>query len=126
MTAAKSAPFPFNLLPIGKAVALGAQQLTAVKGQAHDGLTNVPSTGTYLLEKGERVVGNRLNADLQGFLASQAATREGGTNRVTNSPTINLTINGDASDDAVASNRGALEGMIRDIFADYAMDAPFG
>ncbi len=130
MVAAKSAPFPANLLPIGKAVALGAKQLSAVKGQAHDGINNIPSTGTYLLEKGERVVDSRLNTDLTGYLKAQRALN--GTNSapnsnhtVNNSPVLNLSFSGDVSSDAVRSNRGEIESMIREVFADHAMVAPF-
>ena len=39
-------------------------QIQSVQGQFHDGIDNVPNTGTYLLEQGERVVDNRLNKDL--------------------------------------------------------------
>lgn len=121
--------FPMGV-PYAAALAAGAaKQISIIKGQAHDGLTNVPSTGTYLLEKGERVVGRRLNADLQNFLSVQNGAGDSNTvsnsSSVTNSPTINLTINGDAREDAVHSNRGALESMIRDVFADYAMEPPF-
>ncbi|WP_417462859.1 hypothetical protein [Kordiimonas sp.] len=129
--AVASAPFPLNVPAIAFAAATGAAQLAAVKGQAHDGLDKVPSTGTYLLEKGERVVDKRLNADLSNFLNVQGGG--GGLTSVTNqthapviSPNINLTLNGDVQPDAVHGNRGALESMIRGIFADYAMEAPFG
>jgi len=121
--------FPGGVPYAAAMAAVGAKQISIIKGQAHDGLTNVPSTGTYLLEKGERVVGSRLNADLQGFLSAQNTggdtSNVSNSSSVTNSPTINMTINGDAKEDAVHSNRGALESMIRDVFADYAMEPPF-
>jgi len=134
MVAAKSAPLPFNLPAIAQAVALGAAQLGTVKGQAHDGINNIPSTGTYLLERGERVVDSRLNTDLSGFLNAQNGaartsnnvTSDNRSSSVTNAPVINLSIGSDADENAVSSNRGAAETMIREIFADYAMDAPFG
>jgi len=50
------------------------QQLASikqVKGQFHDGINNVPSTGTYLLEQGERVVDKRLNQDLTNYLSGE-------------------------------------------------------
>ncbi len=144
MVAAKSAPLPFNLPAIAQAVALGAAQLGTVKGQAHDGINNIPSTGTYLLERGERVVDSRLNTDLTGFLKGQTA---GGNNTnstnidrrvdnsrinnrsqassVTNAPVINVSVGAGADENAVSNNRGAMETMIREIFADYAMEAPF-
>lgn len=41
---------------------------TEYSGQAHDGLDNVPKTGTYLLEGGERVVKKEDNRKLEQFL----------------------------------------------------------
>ena len=38
---------------------------------AHDGIDNIPKEGTWLLDKGERVVDSRTNADLTNYLASQ-------------------------------------------------------
>ncbi|QIQ21022.1 hypothetical protein [Zophobihabitans entericus] len=45
-----------------------------LSGQAHDGIDYIPREGTWLLDKGERVVDARTNADLKSFLdsASQA------------------------------------------------------
>ena len=37
-------------------------------GMAHDGIGYVPKEGTWLLDKGERVVDSRTNADLKAFL----------------------------------------------------------
>jgi len=140
VTASKSTAFPFNLPAIAIAKALGAAQLSTVKGQAHDGIKSIPSTGTYLLEQGERVVDNRLNGDLSEFLkvqnavasrqnivSAQGADSFRNDNRsVTNAPVINLSFGSDTDENTVANNRGAVETMIREIFADYAMDAPFG
>ncbi len=137
MKAAASKPFPANLIPIAKATATGAASLATVKGQAHDGLDRIPSTGTYLLEKGERVVGSSLNRDLSDFLrfqqssvvqAGMATNSSGsgaGSQTINQSPSVNLTINGDPDPDAVRSNRGALESMIREIYADNALASPF-
>jgi hypothetical protein len=129
--AVASAPFPANLPAIAFATVTGAAQLAAIKGQAHDGINNIPSTGTYLLEKGERVVDKRLNADLTQFLATGrggARSVAGLSNTTTNThaPSIHLSIGPDTPPDAVHRNRGALESMIREIFADYALEAPFG
>lgn len=131
MTAAKAKPFPFNLPAIGFAVATGVKQIAAAN-QAHAGLDKVPATATYLLEKGERVIGKRLNEDLSSFLN---ASNEGGVGgSISNSvsrtntfnPTINLNVGDGASDSAVFGNRGAVETMIREIYADYALQSPFG
>jgi len=136
ITSALAGPpnFPFNFAVAATIAARGAAQLGKVKGQAHDGINNIPSTGTYLLERGERVVDSRLNTDLSGFLKAQngaagtsnSIANNTQTSSVTNAPVINLTIGSDADENAVSSNRGAMETMIREIFADYAMDAPFG
>lgn len=40
-------------------------------GMAHDGIDNIPKEGTWLLDKGERVVDSRTNADLKEYLANQ-------------------------------------------------------
>ncbi len=118
-------PWPLNIAQAALVAATGAQQIAAIKGQAHDGLDKVPSTGTYLLEKGERVVDKRLNRDLSTYLKGAQTTVNSHENSVTNSPSVNLTINGNAPADSVEKNRGALESMIRDIFADHALAAPF-
>lgn len=57
------------------AVALGIANVNKIKstqfqGQAHDGMTNVPSEGTYLLDKGERVLSPSQNNDLTKFLSN--------------------------------------------------------
>lgn len=40
-----------------------------IDGMAHDGIDNIPKEGTWLLDKGERVVDSRTNADLKGMIA---------------------------------------------------------
>lgn len=40
-----------------------------IQGMAHDGIDNIPKEGTWLLDKGERVVDSRTNADLKEYLA---------------------------------------------------------
>lgn len=135
----KKLGFPAAIPPAAALAAAAAKQIATIKGQAHEGLDKVPSSGTYLLEKGERVVGKRLNQDLSNFLGATAGTDTGGGfaagNGVTNfgrsttssnfNPTINLSFGSDASPDAVSSNRGAIETMIREIYADYAQVSPF-
>src|SRR5690606_34184919 len=41
-----------------------------IAGMAHDGIDNIPKEGTWLLDKGERVVDSRTNADLKNFIAN--------------------------------------------------------
>ncbi len=40
-----------------------------IQGMAHDGIDNIPKEGTWLLDKGERVVDSRTNSDLKDYLA---------------------------------------------------------
>jgi len=47
---------------------VGVIASTALTGMAHDGIDNVPKEGTWLLQKGERVIDSRTNVDLKNFL----------------------------------------------------------
>lgn len=117
-------PFPANIMAGVKTAAAGAIQLNKVKGQFHDGIDNVPNTGTYLLEQGERVVDKRLNKDMSSFLANQNS----GNASVTNSPTLNFNVTGGDADNVEAmlmNHRGKFEGMIRDIYNESAQNSPF-
>jgi len=99
-------------------------KVAALSGQAHDGIDNVPSTGTYLLESGERVVDKRLNKDMSQFLANQNSSN----NNITNNPTLNFNVNGSDADNVEAmirNNRGQFEGMIREIYNESAQNSPF-
>lgn len=48
---------------------IGAQTAVGLSGMAHDGIDSIPKEGTWLLDKGERVVDRRTNEDLKQFLA---------------------------------------------------------
>lgn len=54
----------------------------SIDGMAHDGIDNIPKEGTWLLDKGERVVDSRTNADLKNMIAN-------GSN---GSPQININV----------------------------------
>src|SRR5699024_8364368 len=43
---------------------------TNLQGMAHDGMNYIPEDGTWLLQKGERVIDSRTNADLKEYLSS--------------------------------------------------------
>ena len=96
----------------------GAVQLATVKGQFHSGIDRVPSSGTYLLEQGERVVDKRLNEDLKQYLTNQNST----TN---NSANVSMNFGNNTDPDAVYNNHSAIEQTIRDVFAEHALVAPF-
>lgn len=123
MKAWNSAPFPANL----PAVALTAAQTglllrDIMKGQAHDGMDSLPSTGTYMLERGERVVSSRVNRDLTQFLAE---SNRGGMQ----SAPLTLQINGVADPDlvftALEQRRGELTDMIRSISDEHLVAPSF-
>ncbi|UAN44275.1 hypothetical protein KGP17_17635 [Serratia sp. JSRIV001] len=62
-------PIGIAMAATSYASAIGqVMQMKSVQGQFHDGIDDVPNTGTYLLEGGERVVDKRLNQDLKDFL----------------------------------------------------------
>ncbi|WP_047244127.1 tape measure protein [Chromobacterium subtsugae] len=72
-TAAASAPWPANIGAMSSVVSATAGLVSTIastnlSGMAHDGIDNVPREGTWLLDKGERVVDRRTNGDLKDFL----------------------------------------------------------
>lgn len=94
----------------------------SLTGMAHDGIDSVPREGTYLLDKGERVVDSRLNGDLKQFLGNSNQSQ------VTNNPTLNFNVNGSDAENVEAmlrNNRGQFEGMIREIYNESAQNSPF-
>ncbi|MGG5932674.1 hypothetical protein [Salmonella enterica] len=63
---------------------------------AHDGIDHVPREGTWLLDKGERVVDRRTNADLKAYLANkQKGSR---VNNVVVNSNSSLTVNNNGQD----------------------------
>lgn len=48
-----------------------------LSGMAHSGIDSIPREGTWLLDKGERVVDARTNADLKNFLQSSGQSSSG-------------------------------------------------
>ena len=51
--------------------ALATISSVSLQGMAHDGIDSVPKEGTWLLDRGERVVDSRTNSDLKGYLADR-------------------------------------------------------
>lgn len=92
--ASTSQPFPANLAAMASVAAATASIIstitsTGIQGQAHDGLMSVPQTGTYLLEKGERVTTEKTSAKLDRTLEEVRANQSGGMGSVTNMRIIN-------------------------------------
>ena len=70
------APYPLNMTLAPVALGMGMANVgmiaaQTISGMAHDGIDNIPKEGTWLLDKGERVVDSRTNADLKGMIANQ-------------------------------------------------------
>ncbi len=85
---------------------------SALHGQAHDGIDSVPETGTWLLQKGERVTTAKTSAKLDATLDRVANQSTGGG--AIYAPNISIPINGNPSDATIALVRkAAAEGAER-------------
>lgn len=102
LTLAQKTMYSNLILGMGYAnVGLIAGQTIA--GMAHDGIDNIPKEGTWLLDKGERVVDSRTNSDLKDFIAN------GGS-----APNVNVyTLPGETAD--ISWDNGQLDVRIRKI-----------
>lgn len=66
-------PFPMNIGAMASVAAATANIVTSIQsikmaGQAHDGIDYVPKEGTWLLDKGERVLSPKQNSDLTNYM----------------------------------------------------------
>lgn len=101
-----SAPFPYNLPAVASATMETGLLQAAVSalspaGMAHDGIDNIPKEGTWLLDKGERVVDSRTNSDLKNYL-NEARSNSSGAKITVNNNTgaqVNARQNPDGSVD---------------------------
>ncbi|EOH1988422.1 phage tail tape measure protein [Campylobacter jejuni] len=92
-----------KLAAAGMAVAKGGQFVTMINaikspaiGQAHDGIMSVPKSGTWNLEKGERVLPKHTAAAMDKTLANA-----NGNNNVS----VNVVVNADGSSDVQANTQ---------------------
>ncbi len=81
---ASAVPFPANLAAMASVAAATAGivsniQAVSIAGMAHDGIDSVPQEGTWLLDKGERVLTSPQADNLDAFLARQEAGGGSGT-----------------------------------------------
>lgn len=79
-----------------------------VVGMAHDGIDNIPSEGTWLLDKGERVVDSRTNADLKDYL-KQSKGSAGGINIVINNNVAGVDVQASTTTDSSGAAQLTLE-----------------
>ncbi|HCI5762625.1 TPA: phage tail tape measure protein [Klebsiella quasipneumoniae subsp. quasipneumoniae] len=77
---------------------------SALHGQAHDGIDSVPETGTWLLQKGERVTTAKTSAKLDATL-DRVANQS--TEGATYAPSMSFYVNGDPSDAQIAMMKKA-------------------
>lgn len=75
-----------------------------IAGMAHDGIDNIPKEGTWLLDKGERVVDSRTNSDLKNYLAEGGGS--GGD--VYYTQTIHIASDGSATSESDAKQLGKM------------------
>lgn len=104
-SASASAPFPANLGVMATVAAQTASIIGNIKavtmpvGQAHDGIMSVPKSGTWNLEKGERVLPRHTAKALDDKLDGMGS---GGVNI-----TINVASDGSSTTDAQGANQTA-------------------
>lgn len=89
------------------AINLGIIAGTSFSGMAHDGIDNIPKEGTWLLDRGERVVDARTNSDLKSYLANSSRSQSRST-------IVNL--HEDASKAGQANTRSLSEQDVIDIY----------
>ncbi|HBR4713864.1 TPA: phage tail tape measure protein [Klebsiella pneumoniae] len=80
---------------------IGAQ---SIAGMAHDGIDAVPETGTWLLQKGERVVTSNTSAKLDATL-NRVSQQSTAGNQIAQE--FNFNVNGDPSDVQIAMMKKA-------------------
>ncbi|EMI7247295.1 phage tail tape measure protein [Klebsiella michiganensis] len=99
-------PFPYNLAAMASVAAstAGIVSNIAAVGMAHDGIDAVPETGTWLLQKGERVVTANTSAKLDSTL-NRVAQQSTSGNQI--SQEFNFNVNGDPSDAQIAMMKKA-------------------
>lgn len=82
---------PQKFANMAAVAASGVQLLSSITsitmaGQAHAGIDFIPREGTWLLDRGERVVDSRTNADLKQYLRNNTAGSQGGSSVSVNVP----------------------------------------
>ncbi|XUA20721.1 phage tail tape measure protein [Citrobacter sp. OP27] len=77
---------------------------SSLSGMAHDGIDSVPETGTWLLQKGERVVTSETSAKLDETLNR---VNQQSTGVDSYAPTFQFNVNGDPSDTQIAMMKKA-------------------
>jgi tape measure domain-containing protein len=91
-------------------------------GMAHDGIDEIPREGTWLLDKGERVVDSRTNSDLKNALNKGEVGGEGGINVNVHNIFEGNASKGDFDDDFFDRQREAIYSAVSQAKADRGED----
>lgn len=89
---ASLASFGANAAPATAGIisTVGIAEGLALAGMAHSGIDNIPKEGTWLLDKGERVLNPRQNADFTQFLKKESANDSGRSGNSNGNVIVNL------------------------------------
>lgn len=90
---------------------VSAVQSISMSGQAHAGIDYVPREGTWLLDRGERVVDSRTNADLKHYLKQQDSSSGGGSISINIPLTVQGADNGNGA--SLAEDANMLAAIIK-------------
>lgn len=105
---------PF-LAPAAAIAAFGlvGSKLASISGIAHGGLENVPNEGTFLLDKGERVLSPRQNTDLTSFLSASNGSEFGGGGGISvENLNVEVMPNATSADAFLAMDRNELKEVV--------------
>ncbi|GEM_PF-538690 len=105
-----------------QAVQASGIRSVSLSGMAHDGIDSIPREGTWLLDKGERVVDRRTNADLKDYLAGGGG-QGGGKGDMHVHQTLN--INGDVSPQTVELIQNSQRQVFEELARDAKMNGPY-
>ncbi|MCF6753185.1 phage tail tape measure protein [Pseudomonas stutzeri] len=122
-------PWPANLAAMASVAAATASIVGNIGaiGMAHDGIDSIPQTGTWLLEKGERVTTAETSAKLDKTLSDIQSGNAGGA------PIVNITANPNEAGKATSrqeDGRWVIDVVVADTMGDgrikKAMQRKFG
>jgi len=85
----------------------------AISGMAHDGIDRIPEDGTWLLQKGERVVSSQTSDKLDSVLNDIRSGTIGSPNKQGN--TVNIVINSNGSSSVDNDKEGMFTALAKDI-----------
>ena len=102
-----------NMAAIASAGGALIGQITSatMTGMAHDGITKIPQEGTWLLQKGERVLSAQQNADFTRFLRGGDSSSSGSSSSGPATIIQNITVTGNGDEALTAAmNQAARDG----------------